>query len=146
DPKVVAMSDKYFTYRSLSQAKSETILGDARIQMEREAPQGYDLIVLDAFTGDAIPGHLLTLEAFAQYIKHLKQDAAGNPTGIIAVHISNRYLDLEPVVAALARHYDLPAKKFTIEENEEYDTASDWILVTRNEKFWRNPTVAVSAL
>ena len=64
DPKVVAMSDKYFTYRSLSPAKSETVLGDARIQMEREAPQGYDLIVLDAFTGDAIPGHLLTVEAF----------------------------------------------------------------------------------
>jgi hypothetical protein len=146
DPKVVAMSDKYFTYRSLSPAKSETVLGDARIQMEREAPQEYDLIVLDAFTGDAIPGHLLTLEAFAQYIKHLKQDAAGNPTGIIAIHISNRYLDLEPVVAALARHYDLPAKKFTIEEDENYDTASDWILVTRNEKFWRNPLVAVSAL
>ena len=100
DPKVVAMQDKYFTYLRKSPAKSEVVLGDARIRMEREPDQNYDLLVLDAFSGDAIPGHLLTVEAVEQYMRHLRKNAKGEPIGIIAVHISNRYLDLEPVVAA----------------------------------------------
>ncbi|MEX2175680.1 MAG: fused MFS/spermidine synthase [Pirellulaceae bacterium] len=145
DPKVVAMSDKYFTYRAKSPADNEVVLGDARIQMERQADQNYDLIVLDAFTGDAIPAHLLTQEAFVQYLRHLRKDAQGNSLGIVAVHISNRYLNLEPIVAALARKFELPAKVFHVDEgdhgNDNGDTGSDWILVTRNEEFWNDPAV-----
>jgi hypothetical protein len=117
--------------------------------MEREPDQNYDLLVLDAFSGDAIPGHLLTVEAFEQYLRHLAKDEHGAPKGIIAVHISNRYLDLEPVVAALARHFEMPAKSFHVEEGENGsdngDTGSDWILLTRNEEFWQDPSVDLMA-
>jgi hypothetical protein len=147
DPKVVDMQSKYFTYlhKIRSSIKPEVVLGDARIRMEREPDQAYDLIVLDAFSGDAIPAHLLTAEAFTQYLRHLKKDDAGEPVGIIAVHISNRYLDLEPVVAALSKKYEMPAQIFHVEEgehgNDNGDTGSDWILLTRNGEFWKNASV-----
>ena len=142
DPKVVAISDKYFTYRKNSDAKTEVVLGDARIQMEREPDQNYDVIVLDAFSGDAIPAHLLTAEAIQVYERHLRKDENGQPAGIIAVHISNRYLDLEPVVAALARKFRYTALLVHVEEGIDDDTASDWVLLTRNSDFITNPTVA----
>jgi hypothetical protein len=109
DPKVVAVARKYFTYLDKSPGKPDVVLGDARISLERELAEhgsrDYDAIVLDAFSGDAIPAHLLTDESFALYEKHLRKDAAGNPVGVIVVHISNRYIDLEPVVAALAKKW-----------------------------------------
>jgi hypothetical protein len=150
DPKVVDMQSKYFTYlhKIRSSIKPEVILGDARIRMEREPDQNYDLIVLDAFSGDAIPAHLLTAEAFEQYLRHLKKNNDNQPRGIIAVHISNRYLDLEPVVAALSRKYEMPAKSFHVEEvdsSDNGDTGSDWILLTRNDEFWHNPAVELMA-
>jgi hypothetical protein len=148
DPKVVAISDKYFTYRQKTPAKNEVVLGDARIRMEREEPQNYDLVVLDAFSGDAIPSHLLTAEAVEQYLRHLRT-TDGKPTGIIAVHISNRYLDLEPVVAAIARRFKITAKGFHVAEGDNGggngDTGSDWILLTENDEFWKNPTVLGAA-
>ncbi|MDX1963002.1 MAG: fused MFS/spermidine synthase [Pirellulales bacterium] len=81
----------------------EVRLGDARLTMEREAPQGYDLIVLDAFSGDSIPAHLLTREAFEIYRRHLRKDANGRPAGCLAVHITNSYLNLYPVAKNAAR-------------------------------------------
>ena len=80
------------------------VLGDARLSLEQESPQNFDVLVLDAFSGDAMPAHLLTREAFEIYRRHLEAD------GMMAVHISNRYLDLEPVVAGLAEQfgYNLP--------------------------------------
>jgi spermidine synthase len=69
------------------------VLGDARVSLEREQPHDFDVLVLDAFSGDAVPLHLLTIEAFQLYFRHLK------PDGVLAVHITNRYLDLAPVVA-----------------------------------------------
>jgi hypothetical protein len=149
DPKVLDISDQYFTYRRKAPATKEVLLGDARIQMERQEPQNYDLIVLDAFTGDAIPSHLLTDEAFAQYVRHIRKSEDGKLQGIIAVHISNRYLDLQPVVAALARKYNIPAKAFHLEEGDSgggnADTGSDWILLTHNSEFWQKPAVATAA-
>jgi hypothetical protein len=150
DPKVVAISDKYFTYRQKTPAKAEVVLGDARLRMEREEPQNYDLVVLDAFSGDAIPSHLLTSEAVDLYLnKHLRKGPDKKPSGIIAVHISNRYLDLEPVVAALARKFKITAKGFHVAEGDNGggngDTGSDWILLTENEAFWKNPTVLGAA-
>src|SRR5207253_7987813 len=113
--------------------------GDARISLERElreqGPQNYDVIHLDAFSGDAIPAHLLTDEAFGLYEKHLHKDAAGKPIGIVVVHISNRYLDLEPVVAAISKKYGYQA--VTVHKTEDggpTDTASYWILVTKNQE------------
>ena len=114
----------------------EVVLGDARLSMEREAPQEYDLIVLDAFSGDAIPVHLLTLEAIKIYQRHLKA------TGIIAIHVSNRHLDLVPVVGTLARHSDLRVVKIPNDsERGSMECRSDWMLVTASEDFVSHPRV-----
>src|SRR5690606_28665019 len=100
--RVVELADEYFKYLENSEGEIEHVLGDARLRMEREEPQRYDVIVLDAFSSDSIPVHLLTAEAFALYVSHLK------PGGVICVHISNRHLDLRPVVVANAEHISLP--------------------------------------
>ena len=88
-------------------------LGDARLSMEREPPQKFDLLALDAFSGDAIPVHLLTREAFELYHRIMK------PNGVIAVHISNHYLDLQPVVVNLARDFNYQLAVIDYDENEE---------------------------
>jgi hypothetical protein len=98
----VARNKAWFHYLAACQGQVEVVLGDARLQLERElaaaGPQGFDLLCLDAFSGDAIPAHLLTAEAFAIYDRHLR------PGGVLAVHITNTYLDLYPVVRRLAEH------------------------------------------
>ena len=80
-----------------SAAKIELALGDARLSLEREPPQGFDVLAVDAFSSDAIPVHLITREALGIYLRHMK------PDGIVAFHVSNRFLDLIPVVARLAQ-------------------------------------------
>ena len=96
----------------------------------RQSPQAYDVIALDAFSGDAIPAHLLTVEAFAVYRRHLK------PTGVIAVHTSNRHLNLRPIVALIAQHYNMQVVGVYVEDAEGVgDSASEWLLVTNNEDF-----------
>ena len=145
DPKVVKVAREHFTYLDESDAKTEVVLGDARISLERELAKGssnYDLIVLDAFSGDAIPAHLLTDEAFAIYHRHLRRDGAV-PTGIVAIHISNRYLDLEPVVAAIAEKHGYDTHLVHTDEGfAASDTGSDWCLVTQNQEFLNNVAVA----
>src|SRR5207247_3606543 len=94
-----------FTYVRDSGAPVEFALGDARIALEQELARGqkqrFDVLVLDAFSSDSIPMHLLTREAIEVYLQHLNDD------GILAVHISNRYLDLKPVVRAIGQHFEL---------------------------------------
>jgi hypothetical protein len=147
DPKVEMVARKYFTYLEKSPANPEVVMGDARLSMERELKEhgsmNYDIIHLDAFSGDAIPAHLLTYESFALYEQHLRKGPDGKPTGIIVVHISNRYLDLEPVVYAISNRYGYTARVVhKEEEGGPTDTASDWILVTKNEEFLNRPAVA----
>ncbi|QDU31526.1 spermidine synthase [Anatilimnocola aggregata] len=148
DPKVIVISDRFFTFRRDAEergAKTEVILGDARIRMEKEADQKYDVIILDAFSGDAIPAHLLTVESLELYKRHLRKDADGKIMGVLAVHISNKHLDLAPVVAALARRNDLLAIQVSADESPyEPDafTGSDWILLTQNEQFVNADLVA----
>src|SRR5437867_1373560 len=112
---VQRLATSKFTYLSNSPAKVEVALGDARLSMEREPSQNFDLLALDAFSGDAIPVHLLTQEAFALYARHLKTN------GIIAVHISNRYLNLDPVLLNVAHHFDYKLAVIDYEEDEEAD-------------------------
>jgi spermidine synthase len=90
------MAHTEFTYLSDSQANVSVALGDARLVLERETPQGYDALIVDAFSGDAIPIHLLTREAVLVYRKHL------SPSGVLLFHISNRFVDLQPALARLA--------------------------------------------
>jgi hypothetical protein len=139
DETVKELSEAHFTFRQDSLAKAdEVVLGDARVQMEREEPQGYDVLAIDAFSGDAIPVHLLPRECLAVYQKHLK------PDGILAIHISNRYLDLAPIVRALARRAEMRVETFHYNErsgkNVE-DTASEWMLVTSNNDFFDDEEV-----
>ena len=98
----VARNTDWFRYLADCRGDVEVVLGDARLQLERElaaaGPHGFDVLCLDAFSGDAIPAHLLTAEAFAIYDRHLR------PGGVLAVHITNTYLDLYPVVRRLAEH------------------------------------------
>ena len=139
DEKIERIARQHFTY--LEESKAEVILGDARISMEREPNQNYDVIVLDAFSGDAIPAHLLTDEAFAMYHRHLRREN-GVPMGVVAIHISNRYLDLEPVVAAIANKHGYKTMLFHVEEGFAVsDTGSDWVLVTQNQEFLTDSVV-----
>jgi spermidine synthase len=122
DPDVLRVAQTSFTYMKDAPAKVEVVLGDARLSLEREPPQQFDLLILDAFSGDAIPTHLLTKEAFAIYRTHVKE------TGLFAIHISNRHLDLQGVVAGLAQEFGL--KVFFISrprQGGEY--ASTWAIM-----------------
>ena len=131
NPQVKKVATTWFSYVTNSPAKVEVAMGDARLSMERESPQQFDLLVLDAFSSDAIPVHLLTREAFALYQRHMQSN------GVIAVHISNHYLDLEPVVANLAHEFNYRSATIDYEESDNEDAwwnySSTWILLTRSE-------------
>ncbi|MBX3438562.1 MAG: fused MFS/spermidine synthase, partial [Planctomycetaceae bacterium] len=115
-----------FTFLNRTRARVETVLGDARLSLASEPPQQYDLLVLDAFSGDAIPTHLLTREAFAEYLRHL------TPEGIIAIHISNLHFDLRPVVDAIADEYGLTSIAIIVPEIlKPIEPGSEWVLLAR---------------
>ena len=145
DPQVEHLARTRFTYLARSPANIRVVMGDARVSMERELaahePQGFDVLALDAFTSDAIPVHLLTKEAFEIYLQHLK------PDGVIAVHTSNRYLDLEPVVKRLAAHFGLSV--VTIVDNPPSNKwwifRTTWMLVTRNRALLARPEIENAA-
>ncbi|HEY3966701.1 MAG TPA: fused MFS/spermidine synthase [Planctomycetaceae bacterium] len=103
NPDVVQMAQQHFTFLKDCAAHQTLVIGDARLNLEFETPQEFDILVLDAFSGDAVPVHLLTKEAVAVYLKHLKSD------GLLACHISNLHFDLRPVLAGLAREYGMTA-------------------------------------
>ena len=146
NPQVVNLSSlEVGTFTYLLEAKErgaevEVVLGDARLSMEEELragkPQGFHVLALDAFSSDAIPVHLLTKESVAIYLKHL------DPKGVLAVHISNRYLDLEPVVRRLAREFDLTMMVVDNPDGgfgEEWVYASTWVLLGRDPSFFEIP-------
>jgi hypothetical protein len=135
NPAAVDFSRRYFTFLSDSRARVDIVQGDARLSLERElrSPEGrrqYDVLAIDAFSGDAIPVHLLTREAFALYRDALRDD------GVLAVHVSNRYLDLTPIVRGLAAEQG--RQVLTIEATDDDVRALDsstWMLVTANADF-----------
>jgi len=124
NPLDVRIANQEFTYLRDSQAKIDIVLGDARLSLERESPQGFDVLAVDAFSGDSIPVHLLTRQAFDLYFRHLK------PDGVLAVHISNKYLDLEPVVAAAAAWFNQEAVMISnADDHPKGVYAASWILI-----------------
>jgi SAM-dependent methyltransferase len=130
NPQVVSVANGWFTFLKQSPAKIEIILGDARLSLESEPSQQFDVLAVDAFSGDAIPVHLLTKEAFAVYFRHLK------PGGILAVHTSNTYLRLAPVVKMLAEDADYASRLISSDEDTTMMVSpADWVLVTRNQEF-----------
>jgi hypothetical protein len=125
NPLDLAIATDWFTYLKDCPGDHQVLLGDARLTMERQPPQGYDVIAVDAFTSDAIPVHLLTRECFATYFRQLK------PGGILAVHVSNRFLNLVPVVARNAQDYSKAAVLVDDDgQDEDYYSSSDWVLVS----------------
>jgi len=130
DPDMVALSsgpNPIFTYLRDCPGAVEVALGDARVNLEREADQQFDVLAIDAFSSDSIPVHLLTVEAVQLYLRHLR-----GPDSILAVHISNRYLDLDPVVRAIAEHLGLVTIRIDDPESNDMVYSSDWMLMVRD--------------
>lgn len=129
----------YFSYLKDSKAQVQVIPGDARVSLERElantGPQGFDLLVLDAFSGDAVPLHLLTQEAFAIYLQHLQ------PDGIIAVHVSNRYFNLDREVYRLADEFHLSVALIEDVGDRIQSYDSVWMLLTRQGDVLARPAI-----
>jgi len=121
---VVKVAQTDFTFLRDSGAKVEIVIGDGRLELEREPSQDFDVLAVDAFSGDSIPVHLLTKEAFATYFRHLK------PNGILAVHVSNRFLDLQSVVERLSAFLHKEATVIHSYSNRDDRTIEAiWVLV-----------------
>jgi hypothetical protein len=126
NPEVIRMAEEYFWFLEDTDAETEMILGDARLSLEHEPPQNYDILVLDAFSGDAIPTHLLTEESVQLYVRHLNRD------GLLCVHISNLHFDLQPVILGLAESQKLHVVSVQANKNDELGTAlCHWMLLSR---------------
>jgi hypothetical protein len=140
-PRVVDIAKREFTYLSDTAARSELVMGDGRLSLEREPPRGYDVLGIDAFSGDSIPMHLVTREAMAIYVKHIK------PDGVIVFQATNRFIDLLPVVKRLAAEFGMQAVNVSdspsSEEGPEYwYSSTDQIIVTRNQALLDQPLIA----
>jgi len=132
DPDVLALAKNYFSYLPSSPSNLEFVLGDARLSLERElargAKQGYDVLALDAFSSDSIPVHLITREAIDLYMQHVA------PDGILAIHISNRFLDLKPVLANIAQSLGLKARLVSDSPTGSGSASiTDWVLIARTD-------------
>jgi len=127
NPAVIGIARRDFTFLGKSDATIQIALGDARLSLEREAPEDFDVLAIDAFSSDAIPVHLITSEALAIYRRHVK------PGGIIAFHVTNRYLDLAPVVQQLADAQNLHAVLVADDGEEPIGSRSDWVLLSDRE-------------
>jgi len=141
NPEVGRVARKWFSYLTNCPAQVELVPGDARLSMEGESPQDFDLLALDAFSSDAIPVHLLTTEAFALYNRHMKTN------GVIAVHISNHYLDLEPVLLNVARQFNYRPVLIDFDELEDewWRYSCSWMLLTRNYELLETPSIRWAA-
>jgi hypothetical protein len=129
NPLVLQLARTQFTYLNDCKAKLDVAMGDARLSLEKEADQNFDVLAVDAFSSDSIPVHLLTKEAMELYFRHLK-----NPDGVLAVHISNRYLDLQPVLAGDTKAAGRIARMVDNDEDDTQDVfGATWVLIKRKE-------------
>lgn len=139
NPQVIEIANKNFSFLSKTSAHTEMVLGDARLKLEHEIAQSYDMLVVDAFSGDSVPVHLLTKEAFAEYFRHLK------PNGILAMHITNRFLDLKPVVKTAADMFGAEIRLVKYAEIEgKVGFRSHWALLTHDKAFFDQAHLAQS--
>jgi hypothetical protein len=143
-PRVIDIAQREFTFLQDTSAKTEIVIGDGRLSLEREPARGYDVMGIDAFSGDSIPMHLVTREAMAIYLRHLK------PDGVIVFQATNRFIDLLPVVKRLAAEFGLEAVNVSDvpEEAEGADywySSTDQVIVTRNRKLLDWPRIAKAA-
>jgi len=137
NPLVPGIATTQFSFYPHSPADKAILMGDARLTLERQEPQNYDVLSVDAFSSDAIPIHLLTREALQLYFRHLK------PDGVLALHISNRYLDLGPVCGAGAQYFKKEARTVSDDgEGGSYLNSSTWVLVTSHPQWFDAPAFA----
>ena len=134
NPDVVTIARRDFTYLKDTEATIEISLGDARLSLEREPVQNFDVLAIDAFSSDSIPVHLITLEAVEIYEKHMK------PDGVIAFHVSNRFLDLKPVVNLIAEKRGLNVA-WVRDSYDDGSTTSDWVLLSRENSQFLRPEI-----
>ena len=139
NPGVQPIARNLFTYIGDSSAQVKVLEGDARITLKNQPAQGYDVLVVDAFSGDAIPIHLLTREAIALYRRHLA------PDGVILYHVSNQYLDLAPEVALLAVSQGMRAALIQSPPDDQGALSSTWVLVTKDLAILSQPQIAEAA-
>jgi spermidine synthase len=134
DADVLRLARSHFTYLSAAEQRGATLefeIGDARLSLERELaqkkPQGYDVLAVDAFSSDSIPVHLITREAIELYARHLA------PQGLIAIHISNRFLDLKPVLANIAAATGLHVRHVADSPlDDTLASSTDWVLIAKD--------------
>jgi hypothetical protein len=130
NPAVVDVANTWFSFLSQSQAVIDIVMGDGRVTMEREleleGSRDYDVLVIDAFNSDAIPVHLLTLEALELYWSHLK------PDGVLALHLTNNYLDLVPVASNLGASLGKEVLFVTTPRDVGATSAADWVLLAED--------------
>jgi len=137
NPAVTPIAQNLFTYLRDSSARISIVEGDARSSLSREQPQDFDVLVIDAFSGDAIPLHLLTTQAMNLYKRQLA------PGGILAFHISNQHVDLEPEIALLAKAAGMDARRVSSFANEQRgEFTATWMLLTDGQNFFTQPEVA----
>jgi predicted O-methyltransferase YrrM len=128
NPQVIDIAQHEFSFLRDSAARIEVAQGDARLSLASETAQHFNVLVIDAFTGDSIPVHLLTVEALDLYLRHLA------PHGIIAFHVSNLYLDLVPVVQRLAQARGLATRLVENDQEDTFNTTSAWVLESPDTK------------
>ena len=139
NPHVIEVAQNEFTFLKDSRAKIEIRLGDARLSLEREAPQIFDVLAVDAFSSDSIPVHLITREAMAVYLKHVK------PGGAVVFHVTNRFLMLAPVVKSIADSLGLYAALISDDAEENGFSRTDWVIVTRDRALVDSDAIASKA-
>lgn len=136
NPAVAPIAQHLFTYMHDSGAQITIVDGDARSSLAQEPPQNLDVLVVDAFSGDAIPLHLLTTQAVDLYKHHLA------PGGILAFHISNQHVDLEPEIALLGKAAGMEVRRVSsIENPARGEFTATWMLMTENAGFFAQPDV-----
>ncbi len=139
NPLVTKLARQEFHFLTDCPGRVEVIPGDARLSLEREPDQQFDLLAVDAFSGDSIPVHLLTKEAFSLFFRHLK------PDGILAIHISNRYVNLRPIVSGMAKHFRKDLLVVTSESDTYLQYNSIWALIAEPGGRLQEPAIAADA-
>jgi hypothetical protein len=127
NPEVFTLADREFSFLGDAPARIERVLGDARLALESEAPQGFDVLAVDAFSGGSVPAHLLTTQAMDLYMRHVR---AG---GIVAFHVTNRFLALPAVVERISADRGLAAVLVHDKAEDSHLRATDWVLVAKDQ-------------
>lgn len=139
NPAVNDFANKYFSYIYDSRAYVEVAIGDGRLLLQeaykKDGSLNFDVLVLDAFSGDSIPAHLLTKQAMQLYWQHLKLN------GVLAIHISNSHLNLKPLIRGLAEQINIPAYYFKTPASDDDPNMAEWVLITKNESLLKKYAV-----